>query len=129
MKIDKLSLLIDLEMMRLGLIPFSANFQNAIEDWPDDRKKKLYRKYRKVARKAAKQTAIREDRLYAKGSQTERKAWIKLRADYLFNPPSPKNWPEGIPTMDRQQLQQFRYGRRRSVILNWLIYKMHTSKN
>ena len=120
MKISKEKILLDLELMNLGLIPFSANLAQAIEGWPDDRKKNLFRKFRKIARKAARQTAIRECRMYGNGSHKEQLRWIAARTQYLFNPPSPGNLTSGAPSLSGKSLQTYRYKKRKSVIENWL---------
>jgi|ETNvirenome_2_30_1030614.scaffolds.fasta_scaffold69823_1 hypothetical protein len=120
MKISKQKILLDLELMNLGLIPFSANLAQTIEGWPDDRKKKLFRKFRKIARKAAHQTAIRECRMYGSGSHKEQLRWIAARTQYLFNPPSPKYLGGGSPCLTGKSLQTYRYKKRKSVIENWL---------
>ena len=120
MQLKKLRVLMDLEMMRLELIPFSASAQDVIAEWPEDRKRKFFRKFRKIARKAARHTAIREDKSYGKGTTTERQAWIKRRAEFLFNRPPPaynKNSPEPLAG---RKLQQWRFAKRRSLIENWM---------
>tara|TARA_A100001391_G_scaffold98975_1_gene65673 strand:+ start:144 stop:548 length:405 start_codon:yes stop_codon:yes gene_type:complete len=120
MQLKKLRVLMDLEMMRLELIPFSVSAQDVIAEWPEDRKRKFFRKFRKIARKAARHTAIREDKSYGKGTTTERQAWIKRRAEFLFNRPPPaynKNSPEPLAG---RKLQQWRFAKRRSLIENWM---------
>jgi hypothetical protein len=120
MKLKKLKMLMDLEMMRLELIPFSVNVQSVIADWPEDRKRKFFRKFRKLARKACQQTAIREDKSYGTGSHTERKAWIKKRTDFLFSPPSTAYSSGLTPDYTGRTLQRWRFGRRRQVVENWI---------
>jgi len=44
MELKKLKVLMDLEMMRLELIPFSVNAQDAIADWPEEKKRRLLSK-------------------------------------------------------------------------------------
>ena len=53
MELKKLKVLMDLEMMRLELIPFSVNAQDVIAGWPEEKKRRFFRKFRKIARKAA----------------------------------------------------------------------------
>jgi len=120
MRLKKLKILMDLEMMRLELIPFSVNSEGVISDWTEERKRKFFRKFRKIARKAAHHTAIREDKCYGSGSHAVRKAWIKKRADFLFNPPSPAYSPNLIPEYTGRSLQQWRFGQRRKVVENWI---------
>ena len=92
----------DLEMMRLELIPFSVNAESVIADWPEEKQRRFFRKFRKIARKAALHTAIREDNSYGSGSHAERKTWIKRRTDFLFNPPSPTFSPRFNSAIHRQ---------------------------
>ena len=120
MKLKKLRVLMDLEMMRLELIPFSVNPEGIIADWSEERKRKFFRKFRKIARKAAHHTAIREDKSYGSGSHEVRKAWIKKRTDYLFNPPSPAYSDDGSRQYTGRILQQWRFGKRRKVVENWI---------
>ena len=120
MKLKKLRVLMDLEMMRLELIPFSVNPEGIIADWPEERKRKFFRKFRKIARKAAHHTAIREDKSYGSGSHAVRKAWIKKRTDYLFNPPSPAYGDGGTKQYTGRILRQWRFGKRRKVVENWI---------
>ena len=61
----KLKLLVDLEIMRLGLIPFDVDASAVMADWSEDRKRKHFRKFRKLVRKAARFTVERELRLLA----------------------------------------------------------------
>lgn len=120
MELKKLRVLMDLEMMRLELIPFSVNAQDVIASWPEEKKRKFFRKFRKIARKAARHTAIREDKSYGKGTTAERQAWIKRRVEFLFNRPPPsynKNSPEPLAG---RKLQQWRFAKRRGVIENWM---------
>ena len=51
MELKKLKVLMDLEMMRLELIPFSVNAQDVIAGWPEEKKRRFFRKFRKIARK------------------------------------------------------------------------------
>ena len=111
MKLKKLRVLMDLEMMRLELIPFSVNPEGIIADWSEERKRKFFRKFRKIARKAAHHTAIREDKSYGSGSHAVRKAWIKKRTDYLFNPPSPVYSDDGTRQYTGRILRQWRFGK------------------
>ena len=120
MMLKKLRVLMDLEMMRLELIPFSVNPEGIIADWPEDRKRKFFRKFRKIARKAAHHTAIREDKSYGSGSHAVRKVWIKKRTDYLFNPPSPAYGHDGTRQYTGRILRQSRFGKRRKVVENWI---------
>ena len=120
MELKKLRVLMDLEMMRLELIPFSVNAQSVIADWPEEKKRKFLRKFRKIARKAARHVAIREDKRYGKGATAERQLWIKHRTEYLFNRPAPsynKHSPEPLTGRKRQQ---WRFAKRRGVIENWM---------
>ena len=120
MMLKKLRVLMDLEMMRLELIPFSVNPEGVIADWSEERKRKFFRKFRKIARKAAHHTAIREDKSYGSGSHAVRKVWIKKRTDYLFNPPSPAYGDDGTRQYTGRILRQWRFGKRRKVVENWI---------
>jgi hypothetical protein len=120
MKPKKLRVLMDLEMMSLGLIPFSVNPQEVIANWPEEKKKKFFRKFRKIARKAARHLAIREDRHYCKGTTAERNAWIKRRADFLFNRPSPICGEDRTPMLTGRKLQEYRFAKKRNIVQIWV---------
>ena len=122
--LKKLRVLMDLEMMRLELIPFSVNAESVIADWPEEKQRRFFRKFRKIARKAALHTAIREDNSYGSGSHAERKTWIKRRTDFLFNPPSPTFSPDLTPQYTGRPLQRWRFGKRRNVVKNWMRRKI-----
>jgi len=120
MELKKLKVLMDLEMMRLELIPFSVNAQDAIADWPEEKKRRFFRKFRKIARKAARHTAIRESALYGSGTSTERQAWIKSRTEFLFNRPAPFYNKHSPDPLTGRRLQQWRFAKRRGVIESWM---------
>lgn len=120
MELKKLRVLMDLEMMRLELIPFSINAQDVIASWPEEKKRKFFRKFRKIARKAARHTAIREDKSYGKGTTAERQAWIKRRVEFLFNRPPPSYNKNSSHPLAGRRLQQWRFAKRRGVIENWM---------
>ena len=125
----KLKLLVDLEIMRLGLIPFDVDAPAVMADWSEDRKRKHFRKFRKLVRKAARFTAEREMRLWgrekgwARGTfhemtRKDRRELVETRFRHLWNPASPHRYLTG-PRLDR-----WRFYRRRTLLKNYITHQV-----
>jgi len=127
----KLKLLIDLEVMRLGLIPFTVDASKVIAGWSEDRKIRHFRKFRKLARKAARSWAEREMKMwgthrseYSFGlTRRERREWIDRRTKILFSPNAPKD-ELGNATLSGRPLQEWRFFKRRVLVKNWIERKV-----
>ena len=124
----KLKLLVDLEIMRLGLIPFDVDASAAMADWSEDRKRKHFRKFRKLVRKAARFTAEREMRLWgrekgwrARGTfdemtRKDRREWVETRFQHLWNPAQPNRYFTG------SALDRWRFYKRRTLLKNYITH-------